>query len=98
MFRILVKHVIPNTIGTIIVQLTADISSQILIAATLSFLGLGINPPQPEWGAMVSEGKEFLFQAAHLTLIPGLLICLAAFSMSVLGDGLRDALDPRLKA
>ena len=98
MFRVLVKHIIPNAVGTIIVQLTADIASQILIAATLSFLGLGINPPQPEWGSMVSEGKEYLFQAAHLTLIPGALICISAFSMSVLGDGLRDALDPRLKA
>jgi len=95
--RILVKHVLPNAVGTIIVQTTANIASMILIAATLSFLGLGINPPQPEWGALVSEGKEFLRTAPHLILFPGLMICIASFSMSILGDGLRDALDPRLR-
>ena len=95
--RILVKHVLPNAVGTIIVQTTANVASMILIAATLSFLGLGINPPQPEWGALVSEGKEFLRTAPHLILFPGLMICIASFSMSILGDGLRDALDPRLR-
>jgi peptide/nickel transport system permease protein len=95
--RIITKHVLPNTVGTIIVQTTANIAFMILIAATLSFLGLGINPPQPEWGALVSEGKEFLRTAPHLTLFPGLLLCITSFSISVLGDGLRDALDPRLR-
>ena len=95
--RILIKHVLPNAVGTIIVQTTANVASMILIAATLSFLGLGINPPQPEWGALVSEGKEFLRTAPHLILFPGLMICIASFSMSILGDGLRDALDPRLR-
>ena len=96
-FRILIKHVLPNAVGTIIVQTTANVASMILIAATLSFLGMGINPPQPEWGALVSEGKEFLRTAPHLILFPGLMICIASFSMSILGDGLRDALDPRLR-
>lgn len=95
--RILIKHVLPNAVGTIIVQTTANVASMILIAATLSFLGMGINPPQPEWGALVSEGKEFLRTAPHLILFPGLMICIASFSMSILGDGLRDALDPRLR-
>jgi peptide/nickel transport system permease protein len=94
---VLVKHVLPNTVGTLIVQTTANVASMILTAATLSFLGLGINPPQPEWGALVSEGKEFLRTAPHLILFPGVMICVASFSMSVLGDGLRDALDPRLR-
>jgi peptide/nickel transport system permease protein len=95
--HILIRHVLPNTVGILIVQTTANVASMILIAATLSFLGLGINPPQPEWGALVSEGKEFLRTAPHLILIPGLMICVASFAMSVLGDGLRDALDPRLR-
>jgi len=95
--RILLKHVLPNSVGTLIVQTTANVASMILTAATLSFLGLGINPPQPEWGALVSEGKEFLRTAPHLILFPGVMICVASFSMSVLGDGLRDALDPRLR-
>jgi peptide/nickel transport system permease protein len=96
--HILFRHVLPNTVGILIVQTTANVASTILIAATLSFLGLGINPPQPEWGALVSEGKEFLRTAPHLILIPGFLICIASFAMSVLGDGLRDALDPRLRS
>ena len=95
--HILFRHVLPNTVGILIVQTTANVASIILIAATLSFLGLGINPPQPEWGALVSEGKEFLRTAPHLILIPGFMICVASFAMSVLGDGLRDALDPRLR-
>lgn len=95
--RILTKHVLPNAVGTLIVQTTANVASMILTAATLSFLGLGINPPQPEWGALVSEGKEFLRTAPHLILFPGVLIVIASFSMSILGDGLRDALDPRLR-
>lgn len=95
--HILLRHVLPNAIGPLIVQTTANVSSMILSAATLSFLGLGINPPQPEWGALVSEAQEFLRRAPHLLAFPGALICIASFSMSVLGDGLRDALDPRLR-
>jgi peptide/nickel transport system permease protein len=95
--HVLVRHVLPNSVGTLIVQTTANVASMILTAATLSFLGLGINPPQPEWGALVSEGKEFLRTAPHLILIPGFMICATSFAISVLGDGLRDALDPRLR-
>ena len=95
--HILLRHVLPNAIGPLIVQTTANVSMMILSAATLSFLGLGINPPQPEWGALVSEAQEFLRRRPHLLIFPGSLICIASFSMSVLGDGLRDALDPRLR-
>ncbi|MCL2703353.1 MAG: ABC transporter permease [Defluviitaleaceae bacterium] len=95
--RILFRHVLPNAVGTLIVNTTANVSQMILTAAILSFLGLGINPPQPEWGSLVSEGREFLRTAPHLTLFPGLMICLASFAISVFGDGLRDALDPRLR-
>ena len=94
---VIVKHVLPNAIGPLIVQTTANVSSMILSAATLSFLGLGIDPPQPEWGALVSEAQEFLRRSPHLLIFPGILICVASFSMSVLGDGLRDALDPKQK-
>lgn len=95
--HILLRHVLPNAIGPLIVQTTANVSMMILSAATLSFLGLGINPPQPEWGALISEAQEFLRRAPHLMIFPGILICTASFSMSILGDGLRDALDPRLR-
>jgi peptide/nickel transport system permease protein len=94
---ILLRHILPNTVGILIVQTTANIASTILLAATLSFLGLGINPPAAEWGALVSAGKEFLRTQTRLILIPGLLICITSFAISVLGDGLRDALDPRLR-
>ena len=96
--HILLRHVLPNAIGPLIVQTTANVSMMILSAATLSFLGLGINPPQPEWGALVSEAQEFLRRRPHLLIFPGSLICIASFSMSILGDGLRDALDPRLRS
>jgi peptide/nickel transport system permease protein len=98
MFRIITRHVLPNAVGPLIVQSTMNVAIIILLAASMSFLGLGIAPPQPEWGALLSEAKEFLRTAPHLMAPPGILICLASFSMCVLGDGLRDALDPRLKS
>jgi peptide/nickel transport system permease protein len=95
--RIIFRHVLPNAVGPLIVQTTMNVATIIILAASLSFLGLGINPPQPEWGALISEAKEFLRKAPFLIASPGIMICLASFSMSVLGDGLRDAMDPRLK-
>lgn len=95
--RILILHVLPNAVGPLIVQTTLNVSLMILQAATLSFLGLGVNPPQPEWGALISEAKEFLRTAPYLMLFPGALVCIASFSINVLGNGLRDALDPRLR-
>lgn len=96
-FRIIIKHIIPNTMGPIMVQATMSIGSVILSAAGLSFVGLGVMPPSPEWGAILTEGKEFIRTAPHIVLFPGIAIMLAVMSLNFLGDGLRDALDPRLK-
>lgn len=96
-WRILTKHVLPNAIGAIIVQGTMSLSALIQTIATLSFLGLGINPPTPEWGALISEAKEFMRTDPSMILFPAALLCLTSFAVCVLGDGLRDALDPRLK-
>jgi peptide/nickel transport system permease protein len=96
-FGIIVKHVIPNAIGPIIVQATMAVGVMIINAAGISFLGMGIQPPTPEWGAMLNEGKSFMTTYPHIVLFPGLAIGLTAFSLNLMGDGLRDALDPRLK-
>lgn len=96
-WRIIFKHVIPNAIGPIIVQATMTVGTMIIWAASISFLGMGIQPPTPEWGAMLSEGKNFITTTPHLVLFPGLAIAITAFSLNLMGDGLRDALDPRLK-
>ena len=96
-FRIMVRHILPNIAGPMIVQTTMNVAAMILQAASMSFLGLGVTAPQPEWGALISEAKEFMRSAPHLITFPGLLIILSASAVSLLGDGLRDALDPRLK-
>ena len=96
-FRIMVRHILPNVVGPMIVQATMNVAAMILQAASMSFLGLGVKAPQPEWGALISEGKEFMNSAPYLILIPGLLIILSASSVSLFGDGVRDAIDPRLK-
>lgn len=96
--RIILKHIIPNAIGPIMVQTTMSVAMIVLQTASLSFLGLGINPPTPEWGAIISEGREFLRTAPHVMFFPGLFIIFSALSLNLLGDGLRDALDPRLKS
>ncbi|MBQ3920808.1 MAG: ABC transporter permease [Firmicutes bacterium] len=92
-----VRHILPNAIGTILVQTTMSISFVILQAATLSFVGMGIKAPTPEWAFMLSEAKEFMRGSIYLMIFPGACICLAALSSNLVGDGLRDALDPRLK-
>ena len=97
-WRIITKHIIPNAIGPVIVQGTMAVSGEIRNIATLSFLGLGINPPTPEWGALISEAKEFLRTCPTMMLFPAMMLCVTAFGIQVLGDGLRDALDPRLKS
>lgn len=94
---ILLKHVIPNAIGTIIVQATMSVGTMIIWAAALSYVGMGIQPPSPEWGSMLSEGKDYMLQAPHLVIFPGMAIILCCLSLNLMGDGLRDALDPRLK-
>ena len=95
--RIIVRHILPNSIGPVIVQATLGVGNVIITAASLSFLGLGIQPPMPEWGAMLSEGKEYIRYLPHLVFFPGLSIMITVLSLNLLGDGLRDALDPRLK-
>jgi ABC-type dipeptide/oligopeptide/nickel transport system permease subunit len=92
----LLNHVLPNAITPLIVQGTLDIAGAILSAAALSFLGLGAQPPTPEWGLMLGEERNSVFNAPHLVLFPGLAIMLTVLSFNLLGDGLRDALDPRL--
>jgi ABC-type dipeptide/oligopeptide/nickel transport system permease subunit len=92
---ILSGHVLPNAITPIIVQATLGIASAILDAAALSFLGLGAPPPTPEWGLMLGEERNSLFNAPHLVFIPGIAIMLTVLAFNLLGDGLRDALDPR---
>ena len=95
--RIIYRHIIPNAIGPIIVQATMAMADMILTAVGLSFIGMGIAPPTPEWGTMLSEGREQIRNAPWIITFPGLAIVLAALSFNMLGDGLRDALDPRLK-
>ena len=94
---IILKHIIPNAIGPVIVQATMSVGTMIIWAASMSFLGMGVQPPTPEWGYMLSEGKDFMTKAPHLVIFPGLAIVLTALSLNLLGDGLRDALDPKLK-
>ncbi len=94
---IIVKHVIPNAIGPIIVQATMAVGTMIINAAGISFLGMGIQPPTPEWGAMLNEAKNFMLSDPYTVVFPGVAIGLTALSLNLMGDGLRDALDPKLK-
>lgn len=96
-FRIITKHILPNSMAPIIVQATLGVAGAILSAAGLSFIGLGIQPPTPEWGAMLSSGRDYLRDHWHVATFPGLAIMITIFALNLLGDGLRDALDPRLK-
>ncbi|HWR45729.1 nickel transporter permease [Sporomusa sp.] len=95
--RIIFKHIIPNVLAPLIVQSTLGIATAILTAAGLSFIGLGIQPPTPEWGAMLSGGRGYIRNYWFMTMFPGLAIMITIFGLNLLGDGLRDALDPRLK-
>lgn len=95
-FRIIFKHILPNCIAPIIVVATMNIATAILSTAALSYLGLGAQPPTPEWGAMISDGQNYMYNAPHLVLIPGVAIMLIVFAFNVVGDALRDALDPKM--
>ncbi|WP_396266122.1 ABC transporter permease [Halobacillus salinarum] len=95
--RILLKHILPNCTAPIIVFATMRMATAILSTAALSFLGLGAQPPTPEWGAMIATGQDFMFTSPHLTIIPGIAIMLVVFAFNVVGDGLRDALDPNME-
>lgn len=95
--RVILRYVIPNALGPIIVTTTMNVAAMILSASGLSFLGMGVQPPSPEWGALLSDARQYMFNAPYLLYFPGLFIVLAALSFNLAGDGLRDALDPRLK-
>lgn len=94
-FRIIFKHILPNVLSPIIVQATLRIATAVLTASGLSFLGLGAQPPTPEWGAMLSAGRSYMAESPHMILIPGLAIVLVVLAFNIFGDGLRDALDPK---
>lgn len=95
--RLLVRHLIPNSLSPIIVQSTMGIGGHIQTVAMLSFIGLGIQPPTPEWGAMLSDARTFILDHSYLCFFPGLVIAIVVIAFNWLGDGLRDALDPKLK-
>ncbi|MFD1781007.1 ABC transporter permease [Fredinandcohnia salidurans] len=94
---IIFKHILPNILSPIIVQGTLRIATAILSAAGLSFLGLGAQPPSPEWGTMLSSGRDFLFSAPYIAIFPGMAIAILVLGFNIFGDGLRDAFDPRMK-
>ena len=96
-FRIIFTQVVPNGLSPIIVQTTSSIGTSIIVAAGLSFLGFGLPVPTPEWGAMITIGRDYIRAAPHLTLFPGLFIMISVLAFNIMGDGLRDALDPKLK-
>lgn len=96
-WKIILKHILPNCLSPIIVQVTLLIGSTIISASSLSFLGVGIPEPSPEWGALLSAGRKHIRDASYMCIIPGLAIMLTVLALNLLGDGLRDALDPKLK-
>ncbi|MGN0293248.1 MAG: ABC transporter permease [Lachnospiraceae bacterium] len=95
--RIIFRYVLPNAMGPIIVNTTMAISDMILSAAGLSFIGMGIQPPSPEWGALLSAAQDYIFTSPYLLFFPGIFILLSSLSFNLVGDGLTDALDPKLK-
>jgi peptide/nickel transport system permease protein len=96
-WQIIRKHIFPNMIPPIIVQATATLAIAISYSSALSFLGLGVEPPTPDWGLMVSQGQRLIFDAIHIPFFPGLAITLTVLSVNYIGDGLRDHLDPTLR-
>ncbi|HOR00556.1 MAG TPA: ABC transporter permease [Anaerolineae bacterium] len=95
--RIIVRHVLPNSFSPVLVSSTMMIGHVILAAAMLSFIGLGVQPPMPEWGSMIAGGRSLIRTAPHMVTFPGIFIMLAVLALNMFGDGLRDALDPKLK-
>jgi peptide/nickel transport system permease protein len=96
-FAIILLHILPNCLSPIIVMVTLRIASAIITASSLSFLGMGVPPPAPEWGSMLSDGRRFLRGYSYITLFPGLAIMMTVLAFNLVGDALRDALDPKLK-
>lgn len=95
--RIIFRHILPNGLAPVFVTATLDVATAILVEAGLSFLGFGVQPPAPSWGNILTEGRTYIFDAWWLTLFPGFAILLTVLSFNLLGEGLRDALDPRLR-
>ena len=95
--RIIAVHLFPNSFSPLIVQMTMGVAHMILMASSLSFIGLGVQPPQPEWGAMLSGARQFIRECPHMVIFPGLAIAITILALNLMGDGLRDALDPKLK-
>lgn len=95
--RIIIRHILPNCLAPILVESTLKISGNIMAISGLSFVGLGVQEPQAEWGAMVSSGRMFVRDYSPLVIFPGMAIVLTLVAFNILGDGLRDALDPKLK-
>ena len=95
--KIIFKHILPNCLSPIIVRVTLRVSSAIISASSLSFLGLGVPAPSPEWGSMLSSGRAYLRGYSYMTLFPGLAIMITVLAFNMVGDGLRDAMDPKLK-
>ena len=95
--RIIVRHIIPNVLAPLLVHVTYTVAAAILIASGLSFLGLGVQPPASEWGVMLSRGRDYFRVAPHIVMIPGIVIAIGVLGLNLLGDGLRDLLDPRQK-
>lgn len=95
--RIIFRHILPNIMSPIIVQATMRIATAILTASGLAFLSLGAPPPTPEWGAMLNDGRAYMHNAGHMVLIPGVMIVIVVLAFNIFGDGLRDALDPKMK-
>ncbi|MBE6031480.1 MAG: ABC transporter permease [Clostridiales bacterium] len=96
-FRIIVMHILPNAIGPIITTAMIDIASAITTISTLSFMGLGVQPPDPEWGSMLANGKLVIRDAWNISTFPGIALLLTVIALTLIGDGLRDALDPRMR-
>jgi ABC-type dipeptide/oligopeptide/nickel transport system permease subunit len=95
--RILGRHILPNAVTVIVIETSLLAGQAVLVGAALGFLGLGVQPPAPEWGTMLGAGREFIEVAPHLVLVPGLAITLLVFAFNMLGDGLRDRLDPKFR-
>jgi peptide/nickel transport system permease protein len=96
-WRIVIRHILPNTIQPVIVQAAIGMAGAILAEATMSFLGLGVPPPTPSWGAMLNDGRAHLFDAPHVVLVPAAAVMLAVLAFNFIGDALRDYLDPRAR-
>lgn len=95
--RVILKHILPNVLSPIIVQVTMGVGNAITMAASLSFLGLGVQPPHPEWGQLISAARVYILDHGYMVTFPGIAIALVVLSLNLMGDGLRDALDPRWK-